>query len=351
MFVNDIKQIDLWTSDDGEYDTYRIPALTVTTQGTILAFCEGRKQNRSDTGDIAMLVKRSNDNGVTWSEQAIIWDDPEHTCGNPSPIVDKSTGTIWLMLTWNRGDDHERDIIKQTSKDTRRVYVTSSTDDGLTWAKPKDITTDAKQANWTWYATGPGHGIQIEKGEYAGRMVIPCDHIEAKTNDYYSHIIYSDDHGVSWNIGGRSPQPLVNECEVVELTGGRLLLNMRSYTPNVKARQIMISDDGGNTWTNQRVDEQLIEPICQASICRYSWHDNIILFVNPASADQRVNMTVRASVDDGQTWSFQTSLFEGPSAYSDLTVCADGRVACLYECGHENPYEYLRFAIIDIKKE
>jgi len=351
MFAKNIKQIDLWTSGEGGYDTYRIPALAVTKQGTILAFSEGRKQNRSDTGDIAMLVKRSNDNGTTWSEQAIVWDDLGHTCGNPSPVVDTTTGVIWLLMTWNRGDDHERDIVKGTSIDTRRVFVTSSTDDGMTWTEPQDITDDVKLANWTWYATGPGHGIQIEQGDYAGRLVIPCDHIEAETHKYYSHVIYSDDHGQSWRLGGRSPQDQVNECEVVELTDGKLMLNMRSYAEDKRARQVTISNDGGMTWTQQHIDQQLIEPICQASICRYGWNDKIILFANPASDEKRVNMTLRASLDDGQTWSEQVTLFERHSAYSDIAVCADNRIACLYECGEDNPYEYLRFALIDIKKD
>jgi len=350
MFGTTIKQSDLWTSGENGYNTYRIPALAVTQKGTILAFCEGRKQHRSDTGDIAMLVKRSSDNGNSWSEQAIVWDDLGHTCGNPSPVVDATTGTIWLLMTWNRGEDHERDIVNGTSNDTRRVFVTSSTDDGLTWTDPKDITSKVKQPNWTWYATGPGSGIQIENGQYAGRMFIPCDHIVADTNDYYSHVIYSDDHGASWKLGGISPQPLVNECEVVELSNGQLMLNMRSYTENVKARQVTISNDGGLTWINQHTDEQLIEPICQASICRYDL-PNIILFANPASTHQRVNMTVRVSIDDGKTWTSQTTLHEGPSAYSDLAICADGRIACLYECGDENPYEYLRFALLDLEKE
>ncbi len=351
MFSKDIQQIDLWTSGGGQYDTYRIPALAVTTQGTILAFCEGRKQNRSDTGDIAMLVKRSNDNGITWSDQKIVWDDLGHTCGNPSPVVDATTGTIWLLMTWNRGDDHERDIVKGTSINTRRVFVTSSDDDGVTWTEPQDITDDVKQENWTWYATGPGHGIQMLYGEDAGRLVIPCDHIEAETNKYYSHIIYSDDHGQSWKLGGRSPQDQVNECEVVELVDGKLMLNMRSYAEDKRARQVTISNDGGMTWIEQHIDPQLIEPICQASICSYRQQENIILFANPASTDKRVNMTLRASIDEGETWSEQVTLFEGHSAYSDIAVCADKRIACLYECGNDNPYEYIRFALIDIEKD
>lgn len=106
------------------YDTYRIPVLAVTAQGTVLAFAEGRKLSQSDTGDIDIVLKRSTDNGQTWSPQQLIWDDSGNTCGNPCAVVDRDTGIIWLLMTWNRGDDPESRIIAQTSKDTRRVFIT-----------------------------------------------------------------------------------------------------------------------------------------------------------------------------------------------------------------------------------
>ena len=188
-------QTNLWEAQRDGYHTYRIPALAVTPKGTLLAFCEGRKHGGGDAGDIDLLVKRSTAQGRTWSAQQVVWDDAGNTCGNPSPVVDRKTGTIWLLLTWNRGDDREAQIIGLQSKDTRRVFVTSSSDDGLTWAKPREITEAVKRTNWTWYATGPGGGLQMERGPCAGRLVVPCDHIEAGTRQYYSHIIYSDDGG------------------------------------------------------------------------------------------------------------------------------------------------------------
>ena len=192
------------------YHTYRIPALAVSPRGTILAFCEGRKRSGSDTGDIDLLVKRSTDHGRTWSEQRVVWDDGGNTCGNPCAVVEHDTGTIYLLTTWNRGDDHESGIIKRASKDTRRVFVVSSSDDGLSWSAPREITADVKKVEWSWYATGPGSGIQIQRGPYKGRLIIPCDHIEAGTKRYLSHIIYSDDRGVTWKLGGSSPEDLVN---------------------------------------------------------------------------------------------------------------------------------------------
>lgn len=351
---------NVFTSGRDGYHTYRIPSLIVSARGTLLAFAEGRKHGSSDTGDIDLLLKRSTDSGRSWTAQQVVWDDSTNTCGNPCAVVDRDTGTIWLLLTWNRGDDREPQIIAQTSRDTRRVFVTSSTDDGLTWSPPREITTGVKPTNWTWYATGPGAGVQIEHGPRKGRLVIPCDHIEAGARRDYSHVLYSDDHGRNWQPGGSTPRHQVNECEVVELAGGRLLLNMRNYDPAQPARQIALSRDGGLTWTDQRHAPELIEPVCQASIRRFSWpvadppaprQGNVILFSNPASR-KRERMTVRASFDDGQTWPVSRLLDPRPSAYSCLAVLPEPgpepgspqTIGLLYEAGDKRPYESLVFA-------
>ncbi|WP_394795656.1 exo-alpha-sialidase [Armatimonas sp.] len=345
---NIVRKVALWTGGHGGYKTYRIPALVVTTKGTVLAFCEGRRTGGGDSGAIEILLRRSTDNGASWGEQKVVWADAGNTCGNPSPVVDQQTGAIWLLLTWNRGDDKEPQIIAQTSKDTRRVFVTSSVDDGLTWATPREITADVKLSEWTWYATGPGAGIQLGKSE---RLMIPCDHIEAKTKRYFSHVIYSDDHGASWKLGGTTPRDQVNECEVVERSDGVLLLNMRSYDPSSRARQVAVSKDGGLTWSDQRPDFSLIEPICQASIRRAD--TKTIVFSNPASREGRKNLTVRASSDEGKTWERRLTLHAGPSAYSDLASLRGNMLACLYECGEKGAYETItlaRFALKDLPR-
>lgn len=338
---------NLYVSGVEGYHTYRIPSLVVTSRGTLLAFAEGRKGGRSDTGDIDLVLKRSVDRGRTWESVQTVWDDGPNTCGNPCPVLDRDTGAVWLLLTWNRGDDAEPQIIAQQSKDTRRVFVTRSTDDGLTWSGPREITAWVKRTNWTWYATGPGAGIQVERGAFRGRLVIPCDHIEAGTGRYYSHVIYSDDHGQTWALGGSTPEHQVNECEVVELTGGRLLLNMRNYDRSQRTRQQASSADGGLAWSQQRHVPELIEPICQASIRRFSWpgpdRQSVILFSNPASA-KRENLTVRASFDEGETWPVSRQLDSRCAGYSCLAVLPDGVVSILYEAGERSPYENLVFA-------
>lgn len=341
-------RLSLFVSGQDGYHTYRIPVLLVTKAGTLLAFCEGRKGDRSDTGNIDMLVKRSADNGETWSGQQVIWDDGDNVCGNPCPVIDQNTGTIFLLMTRNLGTDHEPQIIKQESEDTRRIFISSSSDDGLTWTEPAEITKDVKQENWTWYATGPCTGIQLQRGEHAGRLIIPCDHIEAETEKYFSHIIYSDDGGQTWQLGGSTPVDQVNECQAVELADGRLMLNMRNYNrKEFQYRAISISEDGGASWSDLYYDSTLIEPICQASFIRYSLKSengkNRLLFSNPASEENRVKMTVRLSYDEGKTWLIARVLHEGPSAYSSLAVLPDMDIGCLYEAGKEHAYETIVF--------
>jgi sialidase-1 len=215
------QSVDVFRGGADGYHTYRIPALIVSKQGTVLAFCEGRKNDMQDTGRIDLLLKRSTDGGRTWSKQQVVWSDGHNTCGNPCPVVDQATGGIWLLLTWNRGDDEEGHIIAMTSKDTRRPYVTNSADDGRTWSPAGEITAAVKPAEWGWYSTGPGNAIQLCRGPHRGRLVIPCCYSKAGAKGtYFSHTIYSDDHGQSWRLGGTSPEGGVDESAVVELCDG-----------------------------------------------------------------------------------------------------------------------------------
>jgi sialidase-1 len=321
--------VDVYVSGQDGYHTYRIPSLIVTQKGTLLAFAEGRKTSRSDTGHIDLVLKRSTDNGLTWSAQQVIASDAPNTVGNPCPVIDRDTGTIFLALTHNLGQDRERDIIAGTSKGTRKVLMTSSTDDGLTWTKPRDITATTKLPDWTWYATGPGVGIQVR----TGRLLIPCDHQLLKAPHSRSHVIYSDDHGKSWTLGGVVGDA-TNECQAVELSDGAVMINMRSYREGKRCRAVSLSKDGGLTWSPITDDATLIEAICQASLIRFPGSDTAkprLLFSNPASQQKREKLTLRTSYDEGRTWPAAQLLHPGPSAYSCLAVLPDNSVACLYE--------------------
>jgi iduronate 2-sulfatase len=343
-----MKLAAVFTSGQDGYHTYRIPAIVVTTNQTVLAFCEGRKNSRSDSGDIDLLLKRSTDGGKTWSAQQLIWSDAGNTCGNPAPVVDQTTGKIWLLMTWNDGADKEDAIGYQKARDTRRVFVTHSADDGLSWTKPQEITASVKKPEWGWYATGPVNGIQLMRGAHKGRLVIPANHSAVAASAQmmtHSHIIFSDDHGATWQLGGIEDEK-TNESTIVELSDGSLLHNMRSYHKKNR-RAMATSKDGGATWSPVKLDDALIEPVCQASILRGTWPDrggkSRILFANPAS-EKREKMTVKVSYDEGKTWAVKKLIHAGPAAYSCLTVLPDKTIALLFERGEKGPYETIALA-------
>ncbi|PYI57378.1 sialidase family protein [Paenibacillus flagellatus] len=329
---------DLFAAGEHGYHTYRIPSLLVTREGTVLAFCEARRNGAGDAGDIDIVLRRSADHGATWGPWTRIADDGANTIGNPCAVQDRETGTIWLLLCRNAEDGHEKDILAGTK--SRDVLVMRSDDDGLTWTAPRDITADVKRPGWTWYATGPCHAAQLR----SGRLIVPCNHavLDPETGTsgpYTAHVIYSDDHGGTWRIGG-IVGAYTNECALAELPDGTVYLNMRSYHGRNR-RAVSRSLDGGLTWSPIELDEALVEPVCQGSVIEDGRGG--LLFANPAS-EKRERLTVRASADGGRSWTVQRVLHEGPAAYSDLAVAKDGSILCLYECGEERPYERMTLA-------
>jgi sialidase-1 len=341
------EQQDLFVSGEGGYVRYRIPALAVTTEGTILAFCEARKFTGRDTDQIDLFLRRSFDDGKTFEDVQMVATQEDWVCGNPAPVVDHETGRIWLPFCKNRRDGNETMICE--GKAPREVWLTYSDDDGATWAEPWEITEDVKRPDWSWYATGPCHGLQLRNG----RLVVPCDHIVFKNysrqDPYYSHVIYSDDHGETWQIGGSADEG-TNESAAVETADGWLYLNCRNkyrLPEGGNYRAIGWSSDGGDTFAPIVHDAALLEPVCQASVCRFTTaeaHDrNRVLFSNPASRT-RDHLTVRLSYDECRTWPVSRLLHAGPAAYSDLCVAPDMSICCLYERGSDGPYERITLA-------
>jgi sialidase-1 len=344
-----LRTTDLFTPGEGGYHSFRIPALITTPGGTLLAFSEASDPRPEARANIDMVLKRSLDGGSTWTPLQVVWGSGLDYVGNACPVADRDTGVVWLPLSHNRGQDPEDDITDGTSPDTRTAWVTSSADEGATWSPPREITQTTKRPEWTWYATGPGVGIQLR----GGRLLVPCDHAVRVAGEgtpnargssdvpkvYRSHVIYSDDHGESWQLGGIAGTH-TNECQAAELADGSLLMNMRNHFEQ-RRRAIARSRDGGLTWSDLAFDDALPDSCCQASLVRYvdpaSGAPGPLLFSNPASATQRVAVTVRASFDEGATWPADRLLWPGPSGYSCLAVLPDGNVGCLFESGDGSP--------------
>ena len=317
------------------YFAYRIPSIAITNSGTILAFAEGRRNSIADTGDIDIVLKRSSDNSVTWLPLEIVVNDGINRCQNPVPVVIPETNRIVLLYCWNEG-----------ASGNRRVFVTYSDNEGESWTNNKEITQFVKPNNWNWYALGPCHGIVKTKEPHKNRLIVPCNHTVKGSSDTFSHVIYSDDFGITWHLGG-IPCVDSNESSVTELSNGDLMLNMRRTNDDTnRYRKVSISNDGGDTWQDCSHVLSLPSPGCQGSILTYDFNGAggkaRLLFSNPAHQTSRRNNTLRLSEDDGKNWNKQLMYVENTgqsvnfSAYSDIVKLPDGSVGVIYEKGYKN---------------
>lgn len=323
------------------YPNHRIPSLVVTHSGALLAICEGRGLQAGTHGDITgnhLVLKRSTDGGATWGPLEVIRREPGNSLLGPCAVV---TATGRVVLVYHRylpGTTENNAAEGLEGPLVVGVFVIVSDDEGKTWSEARDITAQAKQpTGWTGILTGPGIAIQKQHAPHAGRIVVPCAH--GPVGKWHCYTIHSDDNGETWQLGGEVPDPLGNECQVVELADGRLMINTRSYRQQ-HCRAVIFSTDGGETWSPMEDEPALPEPVCQGSILRYSdpldGEPSRLLFANPAHPSQRERGTVRLSLDEGQTWSASALLIPGYYGYSCLARLADGQVGCLYEtagCG------------------
>jgi len=316
------------------YAVYRCPTLAVSTNGTVLAFCEGRVNSHKDEDDMDVVLKRSTDGGRTWGPLQVLANDGRNPCKNQCPVVLPS-GRILLVWLWNKWIASEKD------RTTREVFVMHSDNDGVTWSKPRNITTSVYQPEWKWYGTGPCHAIVKRSEPHKGRIIVPARHNTKRTH-MASHVIYSDDNGETWHIGGSVPRLQTTECTVVELSNGDLMLNSRNQNDSEHHRVVSISTNGGVAFTKTWLEQALVEPRgCQASLLFHSVNPATgkgnILFSNPANATVRADGTLKLSEDDGYTWTkaFRYARKPAPNftGYSDIAVMPDGSVGILHERG------------------
>ncbi|MEU5941894.1 sialidase family protein [Micromonospora sp. NPDC047548] len=343
----------LYGRGDFGYACFRIPAVVRAKNGMVLAFAEGRVDDCGDDGDIDLVLRRSADGGRTWGPLQVVIDGNGQTRGNPVPIVDERTGRVAVVGTGNGAAPCPNGC-------PRDPFLVTSEDHGATWSAVRELT-EAKRPGWNfWYATGPMHGIQLQRGPHAGRLVVGAsfesyDGVGAHL--YGTHLLYSDDGGLTWQIGAETFRDdgsvIAQEVTVVELIDGRIYALARERGTDPGHRAYATSSDGGQTFDAPfRTIPDLEMPDVQASTLRFSATDagdasDRILLSSPAHPVAREVMTVRSSFDEGRSWQRWDEgkvFYWGPTAYSDLVRLDGDEAALMYEAGQASPYETIRYA-------
>ncbi len=343
-------------------DTYRIPGIITTNNGTLIAVYDNRYNNSKDLQeDIDVGMSRSTDGGQTWEPMKVIMDmgkwggrtERLNGIGDPAVLYDHTTGTIWVAGLWVSGLS-EKDMLWWASKpgmkpdETGQFVLVKSTDDGVTWSEPVNITGQIKDPSWQLMFQGPGRGIALDDGTLIFPAQFKAD-IGEKALDggqYTSHstIVYSKDGGETWQIG-TGAKPNTTEAQVVQLDDGSLMLNMRDdrnrrIKDETNGRAVAVTSDFGKTWKlHPSSNSALPEPNCMASLIDADVQiegeqQQILFFSNPNSKESRTNMTIKASLDGGHTWpeAHWVELNEAQGfGYSCMTMVDENTVGILYE--------------------
>lgn len=349
------EKVPVFVSGNEGHKSYRIPAMISLPDGAILAFCEGRVNNAADFGDINIVLKRSKNGGKTWDALQTVVDYEKLQAGNPAPVLDLEdpaypNGRIFLF--YNTGNNHEGDVRK--GHGLREVWFKTSADGGISWSEAINITTQTHRPkqpginpaynfpeDWRSYANTPGHAMQFASGKYKGRIYVAANHSagdpQKQAQDYKAHGFYTDDHGKTFHLGATVEVAGSNEAMAAELSGDRLMMNIRNQKGDVKARIIAVSNNGGASWDTAYFDRNLPDPVCQGSILTLGEKKGkkILAFCNAADTLRRDNLTLRISMDAGQTWKksfvLDSTGKKDNAAYSDIIRMGKKRIGVLYE--------------------
>lgn len=346
------------SGDDG-VESYRIPGLVTTNAGTLLGVYDVRHNNSADLQEYVEIgLSRSTDGGQTWEKMRIPMSFGEYGglpkaqngCGDPAILVDKQTGTIWIVAAWTHGMGWNRawtnSMPGMDKEHTAQLVMVKSEDDGRTWSEPINVTEQMKDPSWYFFFQGPGRGITMDDGtlvfasQYIGKDKIPN-----------AGIMYSKDHGKTWKVS-KHARTNTTESQVAEIAPGVLMLNMRDNRGG--SRAVSTTTDMGETWKEHESSRTALpESICMASLIHVKAKDNvlgkdILLFSNPNTTEGRHSMTIKASLDGGYTWLPENQLLvdSGSSwGYSCLSMIDQETVGILYE----GSVAHMTFQAINLK--
>lgn len=320
----------------GDYDSqyWRIPALVTAADNSLVAVVDKRGSSLGDLPNtISIMSRRSTDNGKNWSEPVVVAQGGNgKTYGDPAVVLDKKTGNLICMFVGDQG------LWNATPYNRQGIYVSKSTDNGVSWSEPVAITDQVYANHSSWYAgfAGSGHGLCLKDGRLM--FVLAIRATSATGVPLHNYAIYSDDGGDNWTLSTNAATTAGDEAKVVELEDGDILMSIRN--PSKGNRIFCKSTDRGQTWGKAYFETELKDPACNGDIIRYSYSTDEgsegksrLLHSLPESTTTRENVTIYLSEDDGETWPIKKRLVDGYSAYSSLTVLSDGTIGALVEEG------------------
>ena len=337
--------LDLAESGHGA-PVYRIPALVVSTRGTILAAYDARPGMADLPSHIRVVLRRSTDGGHAFGPEMVVRADTAPLgFGDPSLIVDRDTRRIFLFYSASvrQGFFGSHTGTSETDPDIQQADVSYSDDDGLTW-RHRRITAQIKRPEWGGLFAASGQGIQLRDDPHAGRLV--QQYAVRYRGANWAASAWSDDHGETWHMG-QLVGPGADENKSVELADGTLLLDVRARPFRKRAW----SHDGGETWSPLEDDSALVDPGNNGSVIRFAPgarpedpRSHWLLLSNTRDSTERRNLVISLSCDDGRTWPVRKTIEPGSAAYSTLARLPDGRFGLLYE---RDNYRYITLAVFD----
>lgn len=339
---------DLFKAGDAGIFQFRIPSMITTIKGTVIAVCDARVDRGGDApNNIDLAMRRLLKGSDEWTEvKRIVNFAGMHAAGDPSLTQDRQTGRIFLFYGFCPGFNEVQEGSLVERRHIMLQYVFSD-DDGISWSNPVHVDYAIRQEGWQSVWSGPGRGTQLK----SGRLMIPCT-INKSTNVRASVLVYSDDHGDTWDVMEVAEH--INEPTLVELGNGNLMINARNHRIEPPGyRVVTVSEDGGKTWSKPENDPELPDPKCMGSFIRHVFktdkgEKDLLILSNCSSGTERKNMTVKLSDDNGKTWKYEKVIHGGPSAYSCLTITPEENIGLLYENGDKKPHERISFVEIDI---
>ena len=245
---------------------------------------------------------------------------------------------------------------------TNYLWMSYSDDDGKTWSAPKDITYGIRKDWMHFLGTGPGTGIALHSGPHKGRLVIPAyttNNVSYLSGSQSSRVIYSDDHGETWNAGEavndnrpvgnqtihsstmNNPGAQNTESTVVQLNNGDLKLFMRGLTGDL---QVATSKDGGATWEKDVKRYADVKDVyVQMSAIHTVQNGKEYIILSNAGGPGRYNGLVhlaRVEENGELTWLKHNPIQSGKFAYNSLQDLGNGEFGLLYEHADNNQNEY-----------